>query len=83
MADLALVPAHASSQGTTAAAAVACSRVEPRSVHGLLWLQTHFENHQWELVCSGRAQLTASSSEQLRWDAEASGLTVVTTASTP
>ena len=27
------------------------SHLEPKSVHGILWLQTHFESNHWESIC--------------------------------
>ena len=51
-------------------------QLQPATVHGLLWLQTHFETASWPTLCSGRARISATSSETLRHDAEASGLRV-------
>lgn len=51
-------------------------RLLPRSVHGTLWLQTHFETSTWELVCTGKVRLNASSTDQLCRDAQAAGLSV-------
>jgi hypothetical protein len=51
-------------------------RLLPRSVLGVLWLQTHFETSTWPLLCSGSVRLTASSTDQLCRDAEAAGLRV-------
>ncbi|MBT67495.1 MAG: hypothetical protein CMN98_10225, partial [Synechococcus sp. NP17] len=28
-------------------------RLQPESVHGILWLQTHFEKSHWELLAEG------------------------------
>ena len=27
--------------------------IEPKSVHGMLWLQTHFESIHWETISNG------------------------------
>ena len=48
--------------------------LQPRSVVGLLWLQTHFEPSAWDLICSGSVRLSAATRQQLCGDAEAAGL---------
>ena len=48
----------------------------PRSVIGMLWLQTHFENSTWDLICSGSVRLPAKSCDQLCGDALKAGLSV-------
>ena len=47
-----------------------------RSVLGMLWLQTHFADDSWELICSGKVNLNRESSESLYSDATAAGLSV-------
>ena len=49
-------------------------RLNPETVHGLLWLQTHFEPETWDLVCEGRVRLSAASIGSLCADARAAGL---------
>ena len=49
----------------------------PRSVMGMLWLQTHFESETWDLVCSGAVRLKTESCDHLCRDAIAAGLSVV------
>ena len=51
-------------------------RLEPKSLLGLLWLQTHFESQSWDLICSGQARLSAGTRVALCSDAAAAGLQV-------
>jgi DNA-binding transcriptional LysR family regulator len=48
----------------------------PRSVIGMLWLQTHFETSTWDLICSGSVRLNAPSCDNLCQDALEAGLGV-------
>ena len=48
----------------------------PRSVMGMLWLQTHFETSTWDLICSGAVRLKAESCDHLCSDAVDAGLNV-------
>ena len=48
----------------------------PRSVFGMLWLQTHFETSTWDLLCSGAVRLRGESCEALCRDASSAGLNV-------
>ena len=48
----------------------------PRSVMGMLWLQTHFETSTWDLICSGAVRLKAESCNHLCSDALEAGLNV-------
>ena len=41
----------------------------PRSVMGMLLLQTHFETSTWDLICSGAVRLKADSCDHLCSDA--------------
>ena len=52
-------------------------RVQPKSVHGMLWLQTHFEDDSWELLSIGAVGINTSDAIALSQDAELSGLHVV------
>jgi hypothetical protein len=51
-------------------------KLEPRSVMGMLWLQTHFETNTWDLICSGAVRLNAESCHHLCRDAREAGLNV-------
>jgi hypothetical protein len=48
--------------------------LQPCSILGLLWLQTHFEPGSWDLICSGSVRLSAASRHHLCSDALAAGL---------
>jgi hypothetical protein len=48
----------------------------PRSVMGMLWLQTHFETSSWDLICTGAVRLKADSCDHLCSDAIEAGLNV-------
>ena len=48
----------------------------PRSVMGMLWLQTHFETSSWDLICTGAVRLKADSCDHLCTDALEAGLNV-------
>ena len=48
----------------------------PNSIHGVLWLQTHFEDDYWDVILSGDVQLDIISLNELREDAELAGLDV-------
>ena len=52
------------------------ARLIPLTVHGLLWLQTHFETSQWDSLCSGRARLHTDGLNALCRDAREAGLHV-------
>jgi hypothetical protein len=49
-------------------------RLKPESVHGMLWLQTHFEKSHWELLAEGLATLNQSNTDELIQDALDAGL---------
>ncbi|WP_269621803.1 hypothetical protein [Prochlorococcus marinus] len=44
------------------------------SVHGMLWLQTHFEDSQWEAIASQQVKLTKNNAKALAADATEAGL---------
>ena len=49
-------------------------RLVPASVHGILWLQTHFESEHWKLLSDGLITLCRDDAEMLCSDAEVAGL---------
>ncbi len=49
-------------------------RVE--SVHGMLWLQTHFESVHWEAIASQQVIIPSPNAEMLAKDAAEAGLAV-------
>ena len=48
----------------------------PKSVHGMLWLQTHFEELQWEALSDGRVMLSKEDARSLKNDAELAGVKI-------
>ena len=50
------------------------THIRPSSVHGMLWLQTHFENSHWEAISSEQVVLSNKDSELLLNDAKQAGL---------
>ena len=52
------------------------TQIEPRSVHGILWLQTHFESNHWESICNGLVIIPQNDAEILYADAQKAGLNV-------
>ena len=52
------------------------AQIEPKSIHGILWLQTHFESKHWESICNGLVIIPANDAEMLGEDAHKAGLNV-------
>ncbi len=52
------------------------TQIEPKSVHGILWLQTHFESNHWESICHGLVIIPTNDAKMLCEDAQKSGLDV-------
>ena len=50
--------------------------IEPTSVHGILWLQTHFESTHWQSIAAGHVKIPAKDSQMLCEDAISAGLNV-------
>tara|TARA_B100000900_G_scaffold376123_1_gene358673 strand:- start:1119 stop:1364 length:246 start_codon:yes stop_codon:yes gene_type:complete len=50
--------------------------LRPMSVHGMLWLQTHFENDQWEAISNNKVIISDSDSKLLIEDANSAGITI-------
>ncbi len=50
--------------------------IMPTSVHGMLWLQTHFEAHQWEYLASDQVKMPVPDANMLKEDAQEAGLTI-------
>ena len=51
-------------------------RIKPKSAHGMLWLQTHFVNEDWDSIALGQADLENKHADQLSQDASLAGLRV-------
>ena len=50
--------------------------IVPQSIHGVLWLQLHFETENWDALTSGAVTLTRSDAAMLVIDAEDAELIV-------
>ena len=51
-------------------------QIEPRSVHGILWLQTHFESAHWESLSQGVVIIPTKDAKNLSKDASQAGINV-------
>ena len=52
------------------------TQIEPKSIHGILWLQTHFESDHWESISNGLVIIPAKDVQGLIKDAEQAGINV-------
>ena len=52
------------------------TQVIPKSIHGMLWLQTHFEEEFWEPLASKQVIIPIKDIPDMSKDAEDSGLFV-------
>ena len=50
--------------------------LEVGSIHGMLWLQTHFEDDDWEALSRGAVGLLNDDATRLSQDASLAGLLV-------
>ena len=50
--------------------------VVPQSIHGVLWLQTHFEEDDWDALTSGAVTISRTDAVMLVIDAEDAELIV-------
>ena len=50
--------------------------IKPTSIHGILWLQTHFESEHWESISNGQVIVPRQDAEMLGGDAQNAGLNV-------
>jgi len=48
--------------------------IQPLTVHGMLWLQTHFEDEQWEAISENRVIISEIDSQLLCEDANSAGI---------
>ena len=51
-------------------------QIEPKSVHGMLWLQTHFESNHWESISNGLVIIPSKDAQMLGEDATKAGINV-------
>ncbi len=52
------------------------TQIKPTSVHGILWLQTHFESDHWESISNGQVRIPRQDAKMLWKDAQNAGLNV-------
>ena len=50
--------------------------LKPISVIGMLWLQTHFDNEQWEALSNNEVIISKENSKLLVQDATSAGLSI-------
>ena len=50
--------------------------LRPLSIHGMLWLQTHFENDQWEALSDNKVIISEKDSKLLIEDANLAGVKI-------
>ena len=50
--------------------------LQPKSAIGMLWLQTHFENDQWEALSNSTVIISEKNSQLLIEDATNAGLNI-------
>tara|TARA_Y100001968_G_scaffold153759_1_gene140482 strand:+ start:4815 stop:5060 length:246 start_codon:yes stop_codon:yes gene_type:complete len=50
----------------------------PLSIHGMLWLQTHFENSEWEALSENKVLISEIDSHELIKDAKSAGIVIET-----
>ena len=50
--------------------------IKPTSVIGMLWLQTHFEDNQWEALSNNQVIISKENSKLLVNDAISAGLNI-------
>ena len=52
------------------------TQIEPMSVHGILWLQTHFESNHWESLSNAVVLIPTNDAQMLFQDATQAGVNV-------
>ena len=52
------------------------TQLEPMSIHGMLWLQTHFESNHWEAISNGLVIIPTGDAEILAEDAIQAGISL-------
>ena len=50
--------------------------LQPKSAIGMLWLQTHFDNDQWEALSNSKVIISEENSQLLIEDATNAGLNI-------
>ena len=52
------------------------TQIEPVTIHGILWLQTHFESDHWESISNGLVIIPTKDIQLLMQDAKEAGINV-------
>ncbi len=52
------------------------TQIKPKSIHGILWLQTHFECEHWESISNGLVIIPNKDAQMLFHDAKKAGINV-------
>ena len=52
------------------------TQIKPKSVHGMLWLQTHFESIHWESISNDLVIIPNKDAQMLSEDATKAGINV-------
>ena len=52
------------------------TQIKPTSIHGILWLQTHFESEHWESISNGQVMVPREDAKMLGEDAQNAGLNI-------
>ena len=52
------------------------TQIEPTSIHGILWLQTHFKSAHWESLSNGLVIIPTKDAQMLGEDAAKAGINV-------
>ena len=50
------------------------TQIKIRSVHGMLWMQTHFEESHWEFIANDQITIPNIEMKELIIDAEEAGI---------
>tara|TARA_B100000579_G_scaffold105397_1_gene83882 strand:+ start:969 stop:1196 length:228 start_codon:yes stop_codon:yes gene_type:complete len=52
------------------------TQIKAKTVHGMLWLQTHFESNHWESISNGLVIIPTKDAQMLGSDATKAGINV-------
>jgi len=50
--------------------------LRPLTIHGMLWLQTHFENDQWQALAENKVIISEADAKLLSEDASLAGIVI-------
>ena len=53
------------------------TQIEPTSIHGILWLQTHFQSAHWESLSNGLVIIPTKDAQMLGEDAAKAGINII------